>query len=110
MQQTFLGYVATDLRFWASSMLAILRSVALPATLVIGSFGLILGQDATLWTLAALLAFMLMDWAALVVRMARRIALGLEDTEALLDRTVLGNAAHLHEAYYSGRTVTAEAA
>ena len=102
MQQTFLGYVTTDLRFWASSIVAIGRSILVPLAGASVLFGLAGGPVAVAYAFAAALAFALADWCVLVVRMARRVALGLEAPNDLLDRSVLGNAAYLHQAYYAG--------
>ena len=102
MQQTFLGYVTTDLRFWVSSVTAILRSILVPLAAVSVVAGLVGGPVGTAWVFAAAALFAGCDWAVLIVRMARRIALRLEDPCALLDRSVLGNAGHLHRAYYAG--------
>jgi hypothetical protein len=100
MEQTFLHYVLTDMRFWLSSLIAILRSLFIPVLLVTVSFGLTLGSDAAIVVLFAAAVWSLFDWFLLIVRMARRIALGIEDTEALLMRSVIGNAQHLYRRYY----------
>ena len=102
MEQTFLNFVLTDLRFWASSATAIFRSLLLPGLLVVGSFAAILGTEAAASAALAAVLWAVVDWALLVVRMARRIALGEEDPNGLLDRTVAANAAYLHRAYYAG--------
>ena len=102
MEQTFLNFVLTDLRFWASSASAILRSLLVPMIVVVGGFGLALGTEAAVAALLAGFVWAVADWALLVVRMARRIALGQENPNALLDRSVAANAAYLHRAYYAG--------
>ena len=102
MQQTFLGYVTTDLRFWLSSVAAILRSIAVPFALVGAAFWYGFGEGALVATFGAALVFTLVDWCLLVVRMARRVALGLETPNDFLDRSVLGNARYLHRSYYVG--------
>ena len=102
MQQTFLGYVTTDLRFWAASVGAISRSIVLPYALMAAAFAVAFGPWAAVSVTGAALVFTLLDWCALVVRMARRVALGLEDANGFLDRSVLGNAAYLHRAYLTG--------
>ena len=106
MQQTFLGFVTSDLRFWASSVAAILRSVLIPLAAVSVVAGLVSGPAGAAWVFAGAALFTACDWAVLIVRMARRIALRLEDPDALLDRTVLANAGYLHRAYYAGRMPT----
>lgn len=102
MRQTFFGYVTSDLRFWAASVVAILRSLAVPFAAMGLTFGYVFGPEATLTVAAALLAFTAVDWCCLVARMARRIALGLEEPNAFLDRSVTENAAYIHRAYYVG--------
>ena len=102
MQQTFLGFVTTDLRFWASSTLAIGRSIAVPFAGIVTLAAWAAGQPGVVSVIGAALVFTLLDWCLLVVRMARRVALGLEEPNALLDRSLLGNAAYLHRAYYAG--------
>ena len=110
MQQTFLGFVTTDLRFWAASIGAILFSILLPILACAVAFGYLFGQAAAFYALGAALVFALLDWCVLVVRMARRVALGLEDPNAFLDRSVVGNAAYLHRAYYVGPMPSLETA
>lgn len=100
MEQTFLHYVLTDMRFWLSSLIAIFRSLLIPVVLVTASFGLALGAEASFAVLFAAAVWSLVDWFLLILRMARRIALGLEDTEQLLTRSVLANAQHLYRRYY----------
>ena len=100
MEQTFLHFVLTDLRFWASSATAILRSMLMPVLVVVGGLWLAGGSAAALYGALAATLWLLIDWAALVVRMARRIALGEEDPNGLLDRSVAANATYLHRAYY----------
>ncbi len=100
MQQTFLNFVMTDLRFAMSSNMAVMRSLALPASLVAFGFWFVGGWESVLVVLFAAMVWSLFDWAFLVVRMARRIALGTEDPNALLDRSVFGNASHLYRSYY----------
>ncbi|MBB4658830.1 hypothetical protein [Parvularcula dongshanensis] len=102
MEQTFISYVTTDTRFWLASNLAILRSLAIPAAFAGGGFFFVAGQAAVLPFALGLFLWLLLDWAFLVVRMARRIALGAEEPNDLLDRTVLGNARHLYTAYFKG--------
>lgn len=102
MQQTFLGYVTSDLRFWLSSVAAILRSVLVPLAALSVLAGVVSGPAGAAWVFAAAALFVAGDWALLIVRMARRIALRLEEPDAFLDRSVLGNAAYLHRAYYAG--------
>ena len=102
MQQTFLGYVTGDLRFWMASVAAILRSVLVPLAVLSVAAAFVSGPAGTAWVFAAAALFTAGDWVLLIVRMARRIALRLEDPNAFLDRTVPGNAAYLHRAYYAG--------
>ena len=102
MRQTFFGFVTSDLRFWAASLGAILRSLAVPAAGLGLSFGAAFGPEAVMSVVLALLLFAFADWCALVVRMARRVALGLEAPDDLLDRSVAENAAYLYRAYYVG--------
>lgn len=102
MQQTFLGYVTTDLKFWAASTGAITFSLLVPIAALGVLFAWAFGPMAALYVLGAALGFALLDWCTLVVRMARRVALGLEDPNAFLDRSVVGNAMHLHRSYYVG--------
>ena len=102
MQQTFLNYAATDLRFWSSSMLAIARSVLPPFAVLFAVAATTCGQAAALCVVIGTVLFALLDWCALVVRMARRIALGIETPNDLLDRGVVANAGYLHRAYYAG--------
>ena len=106
MEQTFINYVATDLRFWAASLTAILRSILVPFVLLGGAAAWSLGLGGLIALASAALAFAFADWCLLIVRMARRIALGIEDPNALLDRSVLGNAGYLHRAYYAGAMPT----
>lgn len=101
MEQTFLNFVLTDLRFWASSAAAILRSLLVPTLLVTGGLFAAIGTEAVAYGLFAAAIWAFVDWTLLVVRMARRIALGREDPNGLLDRTVAANAAYLHRAYYA---------
>ena len=101
MEQTFLNFVLTDLRFWASSAVAILRSLLVPTLLVTVGLYAVVGAEATAYGLVAAALWAFVDWALLVVRMARRIALGEEDPNGFLDRTVAANAAYLHRAYYT---------
>ena len=102
MQQTFFGFVTSDLRFWAASVAAILRSLAVPFAVMTLAFGYAFGPAAA-WSVAvALLFFAAIDWCCLIARMARRVALGLEEPNALLDRSMTANAAYLYRAYYCG--------
>ena len=101
MQQTFMRFVATDLPFWLSSLLAVAWSMALPVGLTVGGFALAAGPRAAAMAAAAAGLWLLADRMLLMVRMAGRIALGREDANALLDRSVLGNAAYLHGAYFA---------
>ena len=110
MEQTFLSYVTTDTRFWLSSNLALARSLAIPAALSGAGFYLVAGPAAVVPFVMALFLWFLCDWAFLVVRMARRIALGIEDTDGLLDRSVFGNAKHLHASYFVGGVMRLRAA
>ena len=102
MEQTFLHFVLTDLRFWASSAAAILRSLIVPTLFVAAGLAVTLGAEAACYGLIAATVWAVIDWALLVVRMARRIALGEEDPNGLLDRSVAANAAYLHRSYYAG--------
>jgi hypothetical protein len=103
VEQTFLSYVTTDTRFWVASTMASARSMLVPATLASAGVSLAVAPEAAFLVFAALVFFVACDWVLLVVRMARRIALRLEDPNALLERSVLGNAAYLHHAYYVKR-------
>lgn len=102
MEQTFLNFVLTDSRFWASSAAAILRSLLVPFALIVGGLHALLGAEAAVIGALAGTIWAVLEYLLLVMRMARRIALGLEDPNGLLDRSVAANAAYLHRAYYTG--------
>ena len=102
MQQTFLGFVTSDTRFWVASTTAIFRSLLVPLALMSVAFGAAFGPNAAGLVFLSAVIFAAFDWLFLIVRMARRIALGLEAPNDLLDRTVLGNASYLYRAYYAG--------
>ena len=102
MEQTFLHFVLTDLRFWASSASAILRSLLLPTVGILGGLALVGGGEAAGLGLVAAMLWAMVEWGVLILRMARRIALGEEDPNGLLDRSVVANAAYLHRSYYAG--------
>lgn len=102
-EQTFLRYVLTDAGFIASGTLASARSLVAPATMVGVGVALVAAPPAGLFVLVAMALFVAVDWVLLVLRMARRIALGAEDPNDLLERGVLENASVIYETYYARR-------
>jgi hypothetical protein len=101
MEQTFLNYVLTDIRFSFASQYAVLRTLIIPLTLMmVASVAMGIGPSGAVAVIAAYLLWAMLEWAFLVVRMARRIGLGAEDPNIFLDLTVPDLAAHIIRRYY----------
>lgn len=101
MEQTFLQYVLTDARFSLASGVAIWRGLFLPMIFLSGGFAAIgVGTAGFLAMVLAGIVCSAFDWVSLVVRMARRIALGEENPTRMASLPVAAMSQYLRKAYF----------
>ncbi|ADM09374.1 hypothetical protein PB2503_06542 [Parvularcula bermudensis HTCC2503] len=101
MDQTFLSYALTDIRFSFASMTAIALRLCVPLAATIAFLVAVDAQaGGLLAALGATLLWLLAEWSVLLCRMARRLALGQEWPERLLAMNLFAMIRHLLRAYY----------